>query len=257
VNANVRQQLNTLKYVSFYARVLRPDLLDLQDYGGEAAHIAGLLRRLNPQCQTVIDVACGTGEHARLLAAEGFVVDGLDLDPAFVRIAGQKHPAGRFFEADMSDFHLPYRYDAVLCLFSSIGYLQTLDRVTRALMCFREHLTAGGAIVVEPWFAPGVLDPERVAQNTGEANGVRVSRVSRVEIEGRLSRLRFDYEITNDMETRHANEVHQLGLFTTAELLRTFREAGLDADYDPKGLTDRGLYVARVAAGDVPIAVEN
>jgi len=220
-----------------------------KDYTREAAHIASLLRRFNPRCRTVLDVACGTGEHARLLAARGFVVDGVDLDPAFVRIAAQKHPAGRFFEADMSDFHLSDRYDAVLCLFSSIGYLKTLDRVARALACFREHLAPGGAIVIEPWFAPGGLDPTRVSRQTGEANGVRVSRVSRVEIEGSLSRLLFDYEITDGMGTRRTSEVHELGLFTTAELMRTFREAGLDADHDPQGLTDRGLFVAKVGAG--------
>src|SRR6476661_6555149 len=117
-----------------------------KDYVGEAGQIASLVRRLNPHCQSVLDVACGTGEHARLLAACGFDVDGLDLDPAFVRIAQQKHPSGRFVEADMSDFHIPSRYDAVLCLFSSIGYLKTLDRVVRALLCFREHLAPGGVI---------------------------------------------------------------------------------------------------------------
>src|SRR6266508_1481571 len=147
-----------------------------KDYDAEAVRIASLLRQVNPRCQTVLDVACGTGEHARLLAADGFAVDGLDLDAAFVRLARQKHPAGRFFEADMSDFHLPHRYDAVTCLFSSIGYLRTLDRVVRALTCFREHLAPGGVIVVEPWFAPGVLDVNRVARNIGEANGVRVTR---------------------------------------------------------------------------------
>lgn len=219
-----------------------------KDYVAEVEHITGLLRRLNPQCQTVLDVACGTGEHARLLAAKGFIVDGVDLDPAFVRIAEQKHPAGKFFTGEMSDFHLSRRYDAVLCLFSSIGYLKTLDRVSRALACFREHLAPGGIIVVEPWRAPGTLDPELVLRHTGEANGVRVSRVSRTEIEGRLSRLLFDYEITDATGTRRASEIHELGLFTTAELLQTFQDAGLQVEHDPKGLTDRGLYVARIAA---------
>src|SRR5512132_504382 len=157
-----------------------------KDYVAEVEHITGLLRRLNPQCQTVLDVACGTGEHARLLAAKGFIVDGVDLDPAFVRIAEQKHPAGKFFTGEMSDFHLSRRYDAVLCLFSSIGYLKTLDRVSRALACFREHLAPSGILLVEPWFPPGVLDPKRIATNAGEANGVRVTRVSRVEIEGAI-----------------------------------------------------------------------
>jgi SAM-dependent methyltransferase len=219
-----------------------------KDYAAEAAQIASLLRAARPGCRSVLDVACGTGEHARHLAAQGFDVDGLDLDPAFVRIARRKHPAGRFFEADMADFHLPHRYDAVLCLFSSIGYLCTLDRVRRALICFREHLRPGGAVVVEPWFAPGALDPAREARNIAEADGVFIARASRVHIEGRLSRLLFDYDITDATGTRSVSEVHELGLFTTAELMCTFEEARLDATYDPKGLTDRGLFVASAAA---------
>jgi SAM-dependent methyltransferase len=218
-----------------------------KDYAGESAQISALLQRLNPSGRTVLDTACGTGEHARLLAGLGFEVDGLDLEPAFVGIATAKHPAGRFFQADMSAFELPYRYDAVLCLFSSIGYLKTLDRVTRALVCFREHLAPGGVVVVEPWFPPGVLDTERVARNTGEANGIRVSRACRVEVEDRLSRLNFDYEIEEGAITRQASEVHELGLFTTVELIQAFQDAGLDVDHDPKGLTDRGLFVARAA----------
>jgi SAM-dependent methyltransferase len=217
-----------------------------KDYEAETAQIASLLRQINPRCTSVLDVACGTGEHARLLAARGFAVEGLDLDAAFVRIARQKHPAGRFFEADMSDFHLPHRYDAVTCLFSSIGYLRTLDRVVRALTCFREHLAPSGVILVEPWFEPDVLDADRVARNTGEANGVRVTRVSRVELADRVSRLRFEYEITDATGTRHASEIHELGLFTVAELRAAFQSAGLHAEYDPKGVTGRGLYVARV-----------
>jgi SAM-dependent methyltransferase len=219
-----------------------------KDYARETALIAGLLRQVRPGCRTVLDVACGTGEHARRLAAEGFIVDGLDLDPGLLRIARRKHPEGRFHEADMSAFHIDRRYDAVMCLFSSIGYLRTLERVAAAVQCFKEHLEPGGVIVVEPWFAPGGLDPDRVARNSGEADGVRVTRVSRVEIDGRISRLHFDYEITDGTGTRRASEVHELGLFTPPELLAVFRQAGLEVQYDPGGLTDRGLYVARTPA---------
>lgn len=220
-----------------------------KDYAAEAAQLADLLRRANPQCRTILDVACGTAEHARRLGEQGFAVDGLDLDPALVRIAQRKNPAGTFVEGDMSDFHLSRRYDAVLCLFSSIGYLQTIDRVGRALICFREHLAPGGVVVVEPWLPPGAIDATRVIRNgAGEANGVRVSRVSRVEVEGNLSYLHFDYEIADATGSRHASEVHTLGLFETADMQRAFQDAGFDVDYDPKGLTDRGLYVGSVPA---------
>jgi SAM-dependent methyltransferase len=189
--------------------------------------------------------AVGTGEHARCLAGARFVVDGLDVEPAFVRIARRKHPEGRFFEADMSDFRLPEQYDVVMSLFSSIAYL-TVDRVLRAFVCFRQHLLPGGLVVVEPWFEPGVLDPQRVSRNVGKTSDICVTRTGRVELEPGLSRLYFDYEISGPKGTRHASEVHELGLFSKDELMGAFRSAGLQADYDPKGLTNRGLYIAHI-----------
>ena len=134
--------------------------------------MTSLLRRLVPDCRTVLDVGCGTGEHARLLAEQGFAVDGLDIEPDFVRIASAKNPAGRF---------------------------------------------------------------------------VRVSRHSRTEVDGRWSRLLFEYEIEDHGEVRRVSEVHELGLFTTEETTQAFREAGLDVEHDPEGLTGRGLFIARSA----------
>src|SRR5215210_6598743 len=92
-----------------------------KEYPAEASEVAGVIRRAKPDARTILDVACGTGEHARLLTeTHGFIVDGLDLEPGFVRIAQQKLPRASVFEGDMTSFALPGRYDAILCLFSSI-----------------------------------------------------------------------------------------------------------------------------------------
>jgi SAM-dependent methyltransferase len=219
-----------------------------KDYRAEADAIAGRLRQENPRCKTVLDVGCGTGEHARLLGEHGFIVDGLDIDANLLQIAREKHPAGQFQVADMSNFGLGRRYDAVVCLFSAIGYLKTLDRVALALKCFSEHLAPGGVIMVEPWFVPGALDEGRVVRSACDFKGTHVVRLGSVAVEGRLSRLRFDYEITDATGTRRTSEIHELGLFTVAELTALFEAAGLRVDYDSKGLTDRGLYVALKAA---------
>jgi SAM-dependent methyltransferase len=222
-----------------------------KNYLTETAEIAALIRRQHPGARTILDVACGTAEHARLLTEQyGFEVDGLDLDPSFVEIARKKLPRGTVFQADMTTFELTRRYDVVLCLFSSIGYVRTLDNVRRTLERFRFHLADRGIVLVEPWFAPGVLQRDRVTVNTAEAPGVSIARVSRVEIEDRLSRLHFEYLIARPSGIEHASEVHELGLFTTDEMLACFRDARLDVTYDAKGPSGRGLFLAR--RGDSP-----
>jgi len=219
-----------------------------KNYSEEAAALAALIRREHPNARTVLDVACGTAEHARLLAGDhGFAVDGLDLDPAFVRIARGKLPRGAVYEGDMTSFALSRRYDVVQCLFSSIGYVRTLENVRRALERFRDHLAPGGIVLVEPWFAPGVMQAGRVSINTAESNDVRVARMAHTEVEGRLSRVRFEYLVGRPTGIEHATEVHELGLFTTDEMLDCFRHAGLVATHDPRGVDGRGLFLARAA----------
>ncbi len=223
-------------------------IYSFKDYAAESARVAALVRAIHPEARTVLDIACGTGEHARCLAVNhGFEVDGLDLDAGLLRVAQEKHPTGRFFQGDMSEFALDKRYDVLLCLFSSIGYLVTLERVCRALRCFREHLGDGGVMLVEPWFAPGGLQDGRVFRHAGTHRGRGVERVSRNEIAGRISRLHFDYAIDTPAGTRRVSEVHELGLFTTEEMAAAFQGAGLRAEVDPVGLTGRGLWVARSA----------
>ena len=217
-----------------------------KDYAGEAATIAKLIHTSAPSARTLLDVGCGTGEHARHLRHHGFIVDGIDLDSRLLDVARRKVPEAEFVEADMSAFDLSKRYDVVACLFSSIGYLLTLDRVTAALERFREHLAPSGIVIVEPWFPPGVLREGSGAKRKAEANGARVERTSTVSVQGKLSTLVFDYRIEDASGVRHAREVHELGLFTPAEMLDAFAAAGLSATYDPVGMFDnRGLYVAR------------
>jgi SAM-dependent methyltransferase len=227
------------------------DLYDLiyaqfKDYVAETKRLADTIRSAHPEARSVLDVACGTGEHARLLAdTHGFEVDALDLDPAFVRIAQGKLVRGSVFQADMTSFSLPRSYDVILCLFSSIGYVRTLDNVTRTLDAFRRHLAPGGLVIVEPWFPPGFLESGRTIASSAAANGVSVCRVGHTQVDGRISRIRFEYLIGRPTGIEHASEIHELGLFTKEEMLACFHAAGLSADYDAAGVSDRGLYVSR------------
>lgn len=220
--------------------------LKLKDYEAEAQKIGELIARENPSARSILDVACGTGEHARILRDQhAFEVDGIDLDEKFVSIAQHKNPEGHFIQADMVDFDLSKTYDIVMCLFSSIGYVKTLDRVTLALERFKAHANEGGVILVEPWFPPGTLTPGRIFLETSESEELTIVRMGYTQIKDRISIIHFEYLIGSHGQIEHEVEQHELGLFTVEEMKGCFQDAGLEPSYEEEGFSVRGLYVAR------------
>ena len=103
---------------------LYDELYSFKDYAGEVARIRSLIAARHAGASSILDVACGTGEHARLLSTD-FEVDGVDLEPQFIEIARTKNPRGAFRVGDMRSFQMGKKYDVVQCLFSAIGYMLT------------------------------------------------------------------------------------------------------------------------------------
>jgi len=100
--------------------------------------------------------------------------------------------------------------------------------------------------VVEPWFPPESWSPGRDYVHTGETSLGHIVRMSHSTVEGRVSKLEFHYLIGSASGIDHRVEYHELGLFTTAELTGAFERAGFESiQYDPEGLTGRGLLIAR------------
>lgn len=214
-----------------------------KDYEAESAWIAGMLREWRPEGRRLLDVACGTGEHARHLNERGFEVDGLDIEPSFLEIARDKNPRGRFIAGDMADFDIDERYDAVLCLFSSIGYVKSGERLLSALRAFARHIIPEGLVVVEPWFAPGEMTAGAVYMVTAERDDLKVCRMSHTRLSDRLSHLHFEYLVGSADGVERFEEEHEMGLFSRAEMAAAFRAAGLRAHYEPEGPSGRGLWL--------------
>ena len=75
-----------------------------------------LLRELPPRCERVLEVGCGAGELAAVLAGRGARVDAVDRSAEMVALARARVPAGvRVTQADVLDLALPPGgYDAVV-----------------------------------------------------------------------------------------------------------------------------------------------
>jgi SAM-dependent methyltransferase len=216
-----------------------------KDYQAEADMVTAIIRRdLLSGGQRLLDVACGTGGHVEYLK-EHFEVQGLDISGEFLEIARQKHPDVVFHQADMVDFDLSDRFDVVTCLFSSIGYVKTLDNLARAVGSMTRHVRGGGLLIIEPWFTPGAWYAPSVHATLVDEPELKIARVNTSFADGRLSYFDLHYLIGTLEGTEHFVERHELGLFETEEVRATLAEAGLDVTYDDEGLTGRGLFIGR------------
>ena len=223
-------------------------IYSFKDYHAEVERLEGLLRRhVHVKGGQLLDVACGTGCHIEYLK-EHFKVEGLDIAEELLDIARQRNPGIVFHQGDMTDFDLGRQFDVVTCLFSSIGYVKTQDRLARASRCMANHLKPGGVLVIEPWFTPDTWKPNTVHALFIDEAELKIARVNTSHVDGRLSFLDMHYLIGTPERTEHFVERHELGLFTVEEMKEALEAAGLDVTYDEEGPTGRGVFMGLRAA---------
>lgn len=217
-------------------------LYSWKDYEGEVAKLRELIQRHSPRATALLDVACGTGRHLELLRRD-YEVEGLDLDANLLEIARERNPGCTFYADDMVDFDLGRTYDVVICLFSSIGYVQTKEKLARATRTMAKHLSPGGVMAIEPWLTPAVFDEGHIGLLVVDEPELKITRMNSTRRSGDLSIIDFDYLVGSSGEVEHFTETHSLGLFTDEEHLDAMRRCGLEPQ-EGADLMGRGLHVA-------------
>jgi SAM-dependent methyltransferase len=225
-----------------------PELYDaiyqFKNYARECERLGDLIDEAVPGARTLLDVACGTGEHGRFLK-QRYAVDGIDINEDYLRAARVKNPGGKYARGDMTDFNLARTYDVVTCLFSAIGIVRSFERLECAISCMARHVRPGGVLIVEPWFTPDQWTPGRLFIHAGEIGRDKVCRMSLSGRKGNLSVLLYHYLRGTPDGIEHYSERLELGLFTRDEMIWAFESAAMEVRYDSEGLMGRGIYIGR------------
>jgi SAM-dependent methyltransferase len=224
------------KSAAFYDAVY-----SFKNYEAEAERLHALIQERTP-ASTLLDVACGTGQHLQYLS-QWYAAEGVDLDPELLDIARQRLPDVRFHQADMTDFDLGRQFGAVVSLFSAIGYVKTVERLDRAVACMAKHIAPGGVLVIEPWFTPEHYTAGRPSAVHVDKPGLKITRMNVSAVEGTVSVLDFHYLVATPEGVSHFVEHHELGMFTDQQYRQAFEATGLLVEHDPEGLMGRGLYI--------------
>lgn len=213
-----------------------------KDYASEAKDIAALVHSRKPDATTLLDVACGTGEHLVSLREVFDHVEGADLAPAMVDVARSKLPGITVHLADMRDFALGRTFDVVTCLYSGIAYLEA-PKLASAVTCMAAHLVPGGVLVVEPWWLPEKATEGQFVGDVIRTDSTVVARVSHGRQHDGAHHLRCHFLVADETGIRHFTDTQVLHLFPKEMYLDAFRKAGLVSEYVEGGPSGRGLYV--------------
>jgi SAM-dependent methyltransferase len=243
--ANTFQGLHARHYDVIYAD---------KPYAEEARFVHDLLGR---EPGRLLDVACGSGRHAREFAALGWEVVGVDYSADLLEHASAS--GLEVHEQDMRALDVPGEpFDAVTCLFDSIGYPQDNEGVVATLAGMRRHLAPDGRVAVEFLHAPALLagaDPVRVKRFELPDGGLLL-RVSETALDRVRMVMHVDYEVVEMSEdgTYRREAERQSNRFFAVEEMRALMElAGLRAErfvpaYGAGEITSDTFHVMALAA---------
>ena len=189
-----------------------------KDYAAECQAIETLIAKFGSgQFRTLLDLGCGTGRHATILAQHGFDVTGVDRSEPMLMRARQRarqdgmDPGPEFLSGDIRTFAARRRFDVALMNFNVIGYMTGNDDALAALGCARSSLRDDGLLIADFWYGPAVVadPPGQTTREFGSRNR-RIVRSSTgrhlpdsqcCEIEVKVAHLEQDRLVEEAVET--------------------------------------------------------
>jgi SAM-dependent methyltransferase len=223
-----------------------------KDYVGEADFIHNLLKKYAPDAKTIMEMGCGTGNHAMLLAKEGYQIYGVDssdemLAKANDRLSGLPDifPLRPHFSlGDVRNVRLNQTFDVVISLFHVISYQSTNIDLQSAINTAKAHLNPGGIFIFDVWYGPTVLrDLPSVRVKRLKNEFISVTRLAEPKILENDNCVDVNYSISikdiNTEFTEEIQETHRMRYFSKPELEFFLNQGGFEMTDCKEWMTDK------------------
>ena len=136
------------------------------DYVAVVDFYRQILKKEGLQPRTAVDLACGTGSVALLLAEDGMDVTAVDMSEEMLTVAFQKAQACQnppmFVCQKLQELHLPKGVDLAVCALDSIDYITDPQDCQEAIRRIYRVLNPGGCFVFD------VNTPEKLRAMDGQ-----------------------------------------------------------------------------------------
>lgn len=246
------------RYSTYYDLLYRD-----KDYPAEARYVAEVLRAADPRAKSILELGCGTGRHAMLLAQEGFEVLGVERS-AQMAAKAQKAPEFDCVTGDIRDISLRRVFDAVVALFHVMSYQTATSDLRQVFETARRHLKSGGHFFFDVWHGPAVLaERPSVRVKRAEDAAFSITRIAEPELDANANCVIVRYTLfAHDKRggTETVTETHRLRYFFPVEIAGFAEQNGFEVIRSEEFLRGGPLsektwgaaYLLRKTADDEP-----
>lgn len=227
-------------------------------YAEEAKFIDRLIKQhgtIGPH--KLLDAACGTGKHAREFTRLGYEVAGVDHSPSMLdqaRTASTRDGLTiSFLEQDLGNLDFPPEsFDVAACLFDSIGYVRTNERLREVFNSFRKVLKDDGLLILEFWHAGAMIrgySPHRVRNFEAEWGTVERTSTTRMDVAEQTCTVHYLVrEFFNDGKHHCFSEEQTNRFFLVQEMDLWLRIHGFEpltwsSEYSGKPVTEETWHI--------------
>jgi SAM-dependent methyltransferase len=192
----------------------------------ESSFVASALE-LEPGA-SVLDLCCGQGRHSVQLAKLGLKVTGLDLNPDYVQLAQQAAIASKVsietVAADMREIPFENKFDAIVNMYSSFGYLETEAEDLKVLASAAKALKRGGRLLLDMLNREWAID--NYIQNDWHTGADGTLYAERRDLDLSTSRMHVHFIVVDANGGRRESIGHNIRLYTLTEMTRLLERVG-------------------------------
>jgi SAM-dependent methyltransferase len=195
-----------------------------------------------PDGSRILDVPCGQGRHAHLLAEAGYRVDGLDYSEHLLKVARKRGVGStlRYTRGDMR--RLPSRwtgrFDAVVNLFTSFGFFADPGDDAEVMRQFARVLAPGGILLWHGGSRDGVMANFLSRDWWQTSDGTMIAHERSFDP---LSGILTIQSTWNGSGRRSGSRSHRIRLYTATRLAELCADAGLIVEEAWDGFTSKPL----------------
>jgi len=212
-----------------------------KDYKKETDYVHQLIQRFAPQTASILELGCGTGKHAVLLAECGYSVHGVDMSLEMLTLANERLASLpedisdrlRFSQGDICNIEIGEQFDAAIALFHVVSYQTSNKALQQTIKTVKHHLKPGGIFLFDVWYGPAVLsDPPAVRIKRMENEKIQVTRIAEPQIDMNKNTVKVNYQVfirnKDSDRVEEISEVHKVRYLFRPELDLLFEQHGFD-----------------------------